>query len=783
MVCKFLFVAVLLGAVPVSVMAQREDIMGQVQQYTAFQSNNPQEKIYIHTDKEMYLVGELMWFRLYCNVRDSISKVAYVDLLDASGKTAVSAKISLKKNEDNGSLLLPLSLASGSYSLRVYTNWMKNNAEKSFFTKQLTVINPFKNPDTTLMQPTGKCTVQFFPEGGNLVKGLTSVVGVKVTDAHGKGVDATGYILNSNNEKVASFSTLKFGLGRFTLTPAETGYTAVVTTNGCSEVSQLMPKVMAEGYVMHVNDEADAVTITVTTSYTGPQELSVFAQSQQKIRYADAKQVSNGSVSFTISKSKLGEGVIQFTAFNSLRQPIAERLLFVKPSQATSLNAATDQAQYRNRSKVALGLQAKNTKGDATNTDLSVAVFPADSLQLSGNADIVSYFWLAADVKGYIESPAFYFSADPDASLAADNLMITQGWRRFSWSDVTTKPAAPIMYTPEVAGQLFQVRVTDAASAKPLADKEIFLSVTGAPFQLRTAVTDKDGIARFTLKEFYGTRKIIVQLNAADRAAAAIELLSPFYKSTGALPYTPQLRIPEHLEQYSINMQVQNIYNADSMRMFYERNSSDTLPFYGHAMYTYRLDDYTRFTTMEEVLREYVREINVVARNGGHYLRMLDEARHDVNENNLLVMWDGVPLTNPHDIFSMDPLKVRRLDVIPRKFAVGQLIFNGIASFQTYNNDLAGLTLNDQALNVNYEGMQLQREFYSPRYDTDAQLRSRMPDFRNTLYWAPNVSTTSKGATSLNFYTGDRKGKYIAVVQGMDANGRPVFSTCSFEVQ
>jgi hypothetical protein len=753
------------------------------QKFASFNRLHPQEKIFVHTDKNFYLVGELIWFKVYNNKYDTISKLCYVDVLDAGNRSVLTATISLKENEDNGSLLLPLSLTSGGYTLRAYTNWMKNTPEMSFFEKNITVINPFKNPDTGLFKHLEGYELNFFPEGGDLVKGLTSIVGVKVNDKYGKGIDCNGYVINESNEKVASFSTLKFGLGKFSFTPSEGVYKAIINLPDGKTATQVLPAFRNEGYIMTVSTAADHVTIDVKTSYTGPQNIFLYAQSQQQLRYSERKAASNGVASFSIAKDQLGKGVVQFTVFNTNHEAVCERLIFIKPAKQSTLTASSDNASYGNRKNVNLHVSttAKNRLPVAAN--ISVAVYPADSIQLSNNADVETYFWLTSDIKGFIESPSYYFSENTDVNEAADNLMLTQGWRRFSWNDVLAHDPVKYKYAPEIYGHNLSVKVTDPRSNEPAVGKEIFLSVPGTPFQLQTAITGKDGNATFNVKDLYGTRKMIVQVNSPDKNAYKLELESPFYEAIGKQGKNVFVVTPQQLEQYSINMQVQNIYNADSMRMFYGHSSSDTLPFYGKALYSYKLDDFTRFTTMEEVLREYVREINVVAKGNDHYLRMLDEPRHEVNENNLLVLWDGVPLQDPHSIFKYDPLKVKRLDVIPRRYAVGEAVFNGVASFVTYNGDLSGFTTDESMLSIKYEGMQLQREFYSPTYNTTERISSRMPDFRNTLYWSPNVNTSAKGTANLSFYTSDRKGKYIVVLQGLDSHGDPLTGTLNFEVK
>jgi len=84
---------------------------------------------------------------------------------------------------------------------------------------------------------------------------------------------------------------------------------------------------------------------------------------------------------------------------------------------------------------------------------------------------------------------------------------------------------------------------------------------------------------------------------------------------------------------------------------------------------------------------------------------------------------------------------------------------------------------------MEYEGLQYQREFYSPVYETQEQVSSRLPDFRNVLYWSPNVQTNTQGKTEFNFFTSDLKGKYVAIIQGVDRSGRVGEKSITFDVK
>jgi len=107
-----------------------------------------QEKIYVHTDKDVYFNGETMWFKIY-DVDASyhqfldVSKIAYVEILSADHKPVVQVKIGLHKGIGEGFIDIPSSAGSGNYTFRAYTNWMKNFSADCFFEKRITLINAY----------------------------------------------------------------------------------------------------------------------------------------------------------------------------------------------------------------------------------------------------------------------------------------------------------------------------------------------------------------------------------------------------------------------------------------------------------------------------------------------------------------------------------------------------------------------------------------------------------------------------------------------------------------
>jgi hypothetical protein len=148
-----------------------------------------------------------------------------------------------------------------------------------------------------------------------------------------------------------------------------------------------------------------------------------------------------------------------------------------------------------------------------------------------------------------------------------------------------------------------------------------------------------------------------------------------------------------------------------------------------------------------------------------------------------MVLLDGVPVFAINKIMAFDPLKIRQLDVVARNYLLGPLFLPGCLSFSTYKGDLAGFRLDPRSVIMEYDGMQLQREFYAPRYDTPIQLASRLPDLRNLLYWEPNVRTDARGQAHLEVFTSDQEGVYLGVAHGLTPYGLAGSSTFTFEVR
>lgn len=772
-----------------------------VNSYTRYAQHHLREKVYLHTDRHTYLCGNILWFKAYVvNAIDNkplnLSKVVYVELVNKNGLPELQAKISVSDDgTGSGSFDLPFTLESGNYELKAYTNFMKNDTTLPFFYKTISILNTTKGLGTDMIGQKRSYRADFFPEGGNLVNGLTSVVGFKINDNSGAGVSASGLIIDNNQDTLLNFKTMHYGMGTFSFTPqAGKTYTAIITAEDDSVIKKMLPEAYSNGLVMHLNDQDDKqLTVSVNASDPALQNLFVIVQAKEHIEYAKVMEVHNGSGILPVDKSSLAEGISVITLFDGNRRPVAERLYFKKPMQRVALNAGTDKSNYHLRDKVDVSLSPLTDGMDTLHGNLSLSVYRTDQLNNQETDDIVSYLWLSSDIKGYIEDPGYYFRNNDKETLAnLDMLLLTQGWRTFSWDNIFNRSSYASGYVPENYGHLVRGRITNTATGLPVADKTVYFSVPGKRVQLYVGNSDQNGLFYFNTKDLYTDGQVVLQADAGKDSLYRIELFSPFSEKGIESPL-PSLFVPESMQdditRAYVNMQVERVYHENELDMVKEAGT-DTLPFYYRPTATYLLDNYTRFVTMEEVMREYVREVNV-AKKGNRYRFLTMNSRvialSDIQEGEKifskdpLVLLDGVPVFDINKIVAYDPLKVQKLEVVASRYFYGPVTAEGIVSYTTYKGNLDGFTLDPKDVILNYQGLQEQRIFYSPDYSGSAGLQSRLPDMREVLYWNPSVKTAG-GDHHESFYTGDVAGKYVGIVQGISENGLPVAASFIFEV-
>jgi hypothetical protein len=477
-------------------------LQNSVENYT---KNNLQEKIYVHTDKNFYVANEICWFKIYnvdaiFNKPLNISKVAYLELIDNNNKAVWQEKISLNEGSGNGSILIPSAIATGNYTLRAYTNWMKNFNASFFFEKKISILNPSLTQENNYTPTKENYSIQIFPEGGNLVAGQLAKVAFKIVNQFGKGVQAKGYLLNEKGDTITSCNTSSLGIGSmgmgsFTFTPqTNQGYSLSLTTNDDKIINQKLPNIFDKGYTLSLDNSVAETSSTININIAGLalENTSVYllVHARGIVSHAIAGQIKNGSSNLIIDKSKLNEGVNIFTLFNQAQEPVCERLYFNYPKNVLETSLEIETPVLAKRRKVNLQIAAKQGMNGFTAANASMAVYKIDSIQNLDDHTIQNYIWLHSDLVGSIENPGAYFqNVNTNTLLAMDQLMLVNGYRRFKWENVLVNTTPSFKYLPEIAGSIITGKMVQKGTNTPAKEVTGFIAMPSKKEKLPLSVT------------------------------------------------------------------------------------------------------------------------------------------------------------------------------------------------------------------------------------------------------------------------------------------------------
>jgi hypothetical protein len=734
------------------------------------------EKIYVHMDRPYYLTGETVWFKVYkvdgsFHRPNDVSKVVYVELVDLSGTVHIQSKI-LIDNDGNGvgSFSLSSELRTGNYRVMAYTNWMKNFDQCYYFSEGVEIINPFRSLEGSDVVMNKEYDIQFFPEGGHLVNGQNSRIGFRATDDKGMGFDFSGFIVNSNNDTIVGFKPDRFGLGSFYLKP-EKGikYKGIVKFINSPSIERSMPETLDRGYTMEVKDTINnRIKVTIRgEALTDKEPIYLFVHSKNIISFTGSQNINEGSASFLINKDSVNDGVSHFTAFDQMIRPVCERLYFKKLKNSSTNKIQLNKQVFATREKVNLSIASPEE------SNISISVYRIDSIRSMEHSNITSHLNLMSDLNTRMERPDYYFS-DSVTQVQLDNLMMAHEWRKFKWETIIGSDSLVLDFVvPEIEGHLMKGVVRQKVSGDPIGGINVFGSVP-AIAQFKTTTTNEKGEFSFVL-DYTGVENIILQTIENN---IVIEVVNPLIMRTSTLSHDKfvfsdtQLK---ELQMRSIHMQVQNVFEQVDKIPAFEK--SVITAFYGNPDKVYYLDDYTRFPTMEEVLREYVPEVSVRKNRGKYQIFLRNLETNTPLSGEPLILLNGVPIFDKNKLMELDPLQIDKLEIITRPYYFPNAIFDGVISFSSYSSRKIDSPL-DSVMTINYKNYDAPHEFIMPEFEV-----STIPDVRHLLYWNPEVNINSNEEVELEFYTSDVAGTYVVKVNGITKQGLPLSNSLMFEVK
>ncbi len=745
-----------------------QDINSIVSKFNDYTTQNPIEKVYLHLDKPYYMAGEVVYIKAYLTDahlnEDVVSRIIYVELSDTSKQIVKRILLYSDKKEFAGQIELPDSLPSNYYHLRAYTNWMRNAGEDFFFHSDIFIGNPALQNSSVKVYDYDY-HVDFFPEGGHLLSGVENRVAFKALGSDGYGVDVTGLLKDDTGQVLLQFQSTHLGMGRFSFIPDENRtYSISTISKGMNKEYKLTSN--TEGIQMSVSQTENEFCLTFRTVEPILDSIYLVAQSRQTVCYASKGLLQEQEKRMIIPKKHFPSGITQLTLFRGSR-PVSERLIFIDRNDNLHISLMTDKNKYGDREKVKLHIQIQDMEGSPVEGSFSLSVTDDKVISPSiGKQNIKGSLLLDTDLKGFVENPGWYFDEDsPERAEALDILLCTQGWRRFSWEEITADamhPIYPVEDDFKVTGKLVDML------GRPVKNGSVILLSNDKRDIPDFATTDEEGRFGFIGFNCTDTTKLFLQgrNKKGGRVFLDIKLDTIDTKAHQTYkPLIPQIVAREKREDYLEQAVLQKKYeeniwmiNLPEISVVEMRSKEEKEKMIWNNMFSKKISDkqLNKNLPLKSVLKH-------VLFNTSPGIWILD---------GMEVAYESL-----QSLLESPAYYIESIEIISEKSGTaaywgargmfGAVIIkmkSPLAIMKDNEINPPGLILH------NPEGYCIRKEFYMPAYDKPEIKDNPTPDLRTTIYWNPIIKTDKNGKATVEFYTADEVKTYSYVLEGIGNN-------------
>ncbi len=365
--------------------------------------------------------------------------------------------------------------------------------------------------------------------------------------------------------------------------------------------------------------------------------------------------------------------------------------------------------------------------------------------------------------KGYLDE-AYYYTTAP---VSEDPLQLKD----------------PVYY-PETGGATVSGIVMVGEEKKP-ADRTLMgMTMLGSDPDYFEFMTDENGRFRIPVQQQTGNNDALVTIKSNRYEPVKILTDEAFSSDFSTAPVPAVDFFGERralVEDAMVNSQLRAAFELPDKDSVDAAEPNSNILFYGTPEFRYRMDDYVVLPDLEEFFFEIVSQVRVEKNNDHTHLVVLDN-RGEIIYTPPLILLDYVPVPEIENLLSVSPQRIDHIDIVNKIYVRGGNTYGGIVCIITGQGDRAGVTLPDGSTFISFTGLSELQETDFPEYEGKVR-NERMPDLRNTLYWAAHYEITPDKGGSFDFYTSDVTGEFMVIVRGMTSAGNELSGTCKFIVK
>jgi len=790
------------------------------------------EKVFVHTDKNIYAGGEVIWMAVYLvdgqtHLSGTPSKAIKVELRDIEGKVISHKNLFSDQGNAACDITIPSSTPSGNYQLVAYTNYQKNTGLDNLFRKTIRIIpgiQPAKNvaPPKKSLATYGKTTkpkpnIQFFPEGGDCVDGVPCQVAYTVENIKISSQKIFGHLVDRKGKELLEIKPNKYGIGKFTYLPNK-GEKFWIKIDRPTKRIQL-PIALENGYHLNVRNEKDTAKILVKTKLAiGVKGTRLVLHSRGQLLLDQKLKADQTFAWIKIPKNNIPAGVVTCTLFDFQKSPVAERLFFVAPPAGeTKILIEADTSVFNTREDAQLKINTSNNNvltDNLAGSKISLSIIPTQANNQTDGDDIRTWLLLNSDLDISIPfAPELLFDKEAGSQdQLIDEFLMTRGWRRFRWEKVLANenfvPEFPLEQGIYLKGKMSKYE--NINRDRP---GKVFLTHPESAHS-EEVMTDMKGDFSFGPFEVFDTTAVYIEgrfkLGRKNRLNPKINIdNNPYVKLQINDPDFPEIpfKVPfktnesfDAIKKYmDLSQDMLTISrNYDSLSIVLdeieiegkrissiEKERRERTLFYLIPNNRLVVDSVPGARSAQSLF-DLLRRLPGVTVSGGFGFEqvVIRGVGTLTGSTTPLYLLDGFPVDD--EFFRGFPVSdIEFVDLLkgPRTAIYGSRAKNGVilvyskkgSRYSGSNKPVPGL------LHTKIIGFHKAREFAV--FDPNAVGNSNRPDIRTTLHWNPDLRTDAKGEVWEAFKTSDQIGNFIIIAQGLRKDGLPIFGTASFRVE
>ena len=717
------------------------------------------ETIHFVLDRDTYIPGEFIWFKIYCKKKGEStnhkSRLTFVELINPAGQVVARKKVLLNNETGYGNFDIPDTVSTGLYNVIAYT--LRSINQEFYDISQSSILIYNKEKEKHILSSNRPKNLIISSENNKLVAEITNRLYFN-SNYSPKYIE----IIGSNGDTLKSFNNVKIDFIEFTPSPNTFYYMNVVYND--TIIRDNLPKVEDYGMIFNLEEIDDnkfvfKVQSSNSIAYFNP-DIAVYLNSN--LQSSVLLKLNENKQYFEINKNELLSGINKIFVKSSDNNTLWERIIF-NNLETYNLEILDAKNIYESKSKVNFRVSSNNTLTSISESNICISISKIsssllnDSLELNQNNMQFAEEFYTNDI----------VSLNKEILFTSKNEFLDDTSNSEEFGDINNRIS--------IVGSIVD------NNGNPIPNINLMLNNVDSITRISITKTDKNGDFVFSVFPDRPKRDFVINPETALKNAVLIndKYINDYSFLRNTRNIDTSAKILDFYKDLYINTRIQKVYNQkyrtiDEYLLNPEWNNYD---FFDNPDIVLEFNDFIELDSIHEYFHELVPFVKVTTNKEEKVVRIIDEKTGQFIPGLPAFFIDGVLYPDSKQFMELDPKNCSKLSVVRSRYLINNRIYSGIISISTKNGNLENVKLPLNAARIEFSLFDKSDIFHFE------PTNKYIPDFRNTLFWNPEIIINSGEERLIEFFTSYDRSYYEIKIDGFTEDGRIIKERKIFKVE